>query len=106
MTLAVVLLALLTLIALLFAFGASSLLHQERNRRGKLLELARRRVIVHTDDEGSIRGIVEDVAEDCYVLSNPEYLDHRGANALGGPAYVDRRRVVWVQIAREAEAGG
>ena len=64
--------------------------------RGWLRRLERSRVIVHTKDDRSIRGVLVGVWPDCVVLSSAEYLADT-VTPLDGDPVIPRENVAWLQ---------
>lgn len=60
--------------------------------------LMRRRVVVHTKDDQSIRGVLTATHRDCFVLAQPEYLQQAQPEHLPGEVLVLRSNVSWIQI--------
>jgi hypothetical protein len=60
--------------------------------------LVRRRVVVHTKDDSSIRGVLTATHADCYLIGRPEYLNEAAPQELQGEALVLRSNVSWIQI--------
>lgn len=61
--------------------------------------LVRRRAVVHTRDDQSIRGVLVGVHRDCVELSGAEYLgEAQEAKKLEGSAVVPRDNVAWLQM--------
>lgn len=63
-----------------------------------LRRLRRRRVVVQTKDDRSIRGVLTENYRDCLVLSQAEYLHEAKANELEGDAVILRDNVSWLQV--------
>jgi small nuclear ribonucleoprotein (snRNP)-like protein len=64
--------------------------------RGWLRKLERDRVVIHTKDDRSIRGVLMHVHNDSLVLSDPRYLDEADT-PLSGEVVVPRENVSWMQ---------
>lgn len=62
--------------------------------------LVRRRVLLHTTDDESIEGLLDEVTPDGVVLVDATYLGATSAR-LGGEVYVPRGRIKLVQLPRE-----
>lgn len=66
--------------------------------RRYLRRLVRGRVIVHTTDNRSLRGVLAAEYRDCIVLEAPEYLGEAGEpNELAGRAVILREKLSWLQ---------
>lgn len=65
---------------------------------GGIRRLRRRRVVVQTKDDRSIRGVLTSSYHDCVVLAQPEYLHEAKANELEGDAVILRENVSWLQV--------
>lgn len=50
------------------------------------------------DEEISVGGWLEEVGRDGYLLRAPHLLHHDGAQPLDGELFIDRDRVLFVQI--------
>ena len=61
-----------------------------------LRRLVGERVVVHTKDDRSMRGVLMGVYKDCYVLGHVEYLDEAAATPLPGSATVPTVNVSWI----------
>lgn len=63
-------------------------------------KLTKRRVVVHTKDDQSIRGILVAVHHDSLQLTGVEYLEKAREEAQGipGEAMVLRSNVSWLQV--------
>jgi hypothetical protein len=62
-------------------------------------DLVRRRVIVHTRDGQSIRGVLVGEYRDCLVLEAAEFLrEAPGPEDIAGRAVVERNNVSWLQV--------
>lgn len=66
-------------------------------RRSGLARVARQRVICHTRDDQSIRGVLEAIYKDCVVIAAPEYLGEV-QRELPGSAVVPRDNLAWLQV--------
>lgn len=66
--------------------------------RNGLKRLVRQRVVVHTRDERSIRGVLLEIYRDCVVLAEPEYLQEAKPAELKGNAVIPTENVAWLQI--------
>lgn len=70
-------------------------------RRG-LHKLVKQRVVVHTKDDRSIRGVLIGVYSDALALAHPEYLQEAQPEGLPGEAVVPQANVSWLQIPGDA----
>lgn len=61
-------------------------------------ELVRVRVIVHTRDDRSIRGVLVSDYPDCIVLDAPEYLGEPQIQEIAGRAVILRPNLAWIQV--------
>lgn len=61
-------------------------------------KLVRSRVVVHTRDDQSIRGILTASYRDCFVLAEPQYLGEAQPSDLEGRAVILRDNVAWLQV--------
>lgn len=66
--------------------------------------LHRERVIVHTKDDQSIRGLIGEAYRDCVVLAEAEYLlkdveapSEKKTVELDGRPVIPRENIAWVQ---------
>lgn len=62
-----------------------------------LRRFRRYRVVLHTKDDRSIRGVLSEVHRDCMVITEPEYLAE-AAQPLKGRAVIERSNVSWFQV--------
>lgn len=62
------------------------------------LRFFKRRVVVHTSGDRSIRGVLTGVYTDCIVVSDPEYLGEARPAELEGRVVVLRTQVDWMQV--------
>lgn len=65
---------------------------------GGVRRLVRRRVVVHTKDDRSIRGVLTHNYRDCMVLAQPEYLHEAKPTELEGDAVILRDNIAWLQV--------
>jgi small nuclear ribonucleoprotein (snRNP)-like protein len=81
-------------VALIAALAYVSWSHRPRTQD----PLERRRVVVHTKDDRSLRGVLMHTHADSYVLARAEYLDEANPADLSGDVLVLRSNVSFVQI--------
>jgi small nuclear ribonucleoprotein (snRNP)-like protein len=86
--------------AAVFLGVPAAVLANRRARRPReyFRELVRRRVLVHTKDDRSIRGVLCADYEDCVVLDAPEYLGEAQVEKLSGPAVIPSQNLSWIQV--------
>lgn len=65
---------------------------------GGVRRLERRRVVIHTKDDRSIRGVLTKNYRDCLVLAQAEYLHEAKPTELEGDAVILRDNVSWLQV--------
>jgi hypothetical protein len=65
-----------------------------KNRQ--LRRLIGERVVVHTRDARSLRGVVVAVHGDWLVLGDPEYLEEARATGMPGEVWVERANRSWI----------
>jgi len=73
-------------------------------RPGYVRKLVRLRVIAHTKDDQSIRGVLQEVHRDCIVLSAAEYLGQAKTEALSGTPVIPRENLSWLQVLGDARS--
>jgi len=61
-------------------------------------ELVRHRVVAHTKDDRSIRGVLVSDYPDCILLDAPEYLAEPETTQLKGRAVILRSNLAWIQV--------
>jgi small nuclear ribonucleoprotein (snRNP)-like protein len=71
-------------------------------RRSYIRKLTRQRVIVHTRDDQSIRGVLKEVHPDCIVITAAQYLDKATTEDVSGTPVIPRENVAWLQVLSDA----
>jgi hypothetical protein len=66
-----------------------------------IARLRRRRVVVHTKDEYSIKGVLAATYRDCLVIAEPEYLDAAQPANLKGRVVVPRANIAFLQVVED-----
>ena len=62
------------------------------------------RVVVHSRDGRSLRGVLADTFADCVIISGVEYLDEANPVGLPGQAVVLLENVSWIHRLSEGAA--
>jgi hypothetical protein len=70
--------------------------------RSYIDDLVRLRVIAHTKDDQSIRGVLVASHPDCIVLEAAEYLDEAKTESLSGTPVIPRSNLSWLQVLSDA----
>jgi hypothetical protein len=55
-------------------------------------------VMVHMDDDRTIKGLIVKVSPDGVLLASPEFLGEGPAFELGGESFIPRERIAWAQV--------
>lgn len=55
-------------------------------------------VMIHMEDDRTVRGLVAGVSPDGVLLKSPEFLGDGPAIELGGEVFIARARIAWTQI--------
>lgn len=72
-------------------------------RRG-VRRLVRARVVVHTKDDRSLRGVLAAEHADCLVLAQPEWLGEAMPERMPGEVVVLLSNVSWIQVLPAGDA--
>ena len=60
-------------------------------------------VVIHTTDDITVRGFLEEVGRDGVILRAARYLEGQGAIPLGGELFIPREKVRMVQVRPSAD---
>lgn len=61
-------------------------------------DFTKRRVVLHTKDDSSVRGVLDDSYDDCFVLAAPEYLNEVQPTPVPGVVVVLKSNVSTIQV--------